>query len=423
MLRIRRILAVTAVTALAGAFTTGPASADTAEAYLGSAAARALNVSVVNPLDATQAVQATLGAATAKVTSALTADATGTGQATPVLPSTDVVASATKAKLTDDPAKGCAAALPTNDVVNLGLACGDAQASVAGDLPVAISEGSVAGLTVDGQTALSQLGAVTEPIGEALSGVLDQVCSALEQACPATTTVQDLVESVLNTRTLDVTVGKSTASVVTDAAHVTSTATASGATIKLLPLPQVNGVLSSEPLVTIEVAAAKAQAIYDRAAGSTAEPTYDPALVRVKFNTVLTQSLGVSEVTVAPGQDVPILQGTPLESRIIVAAGKVVTNPDGTKGAVADGVKLRLLQGLGESSPGALDGGITLELAHAEAGVAGTAATRTPITVTTPDIARELPRTGGNPFIPMAGVAVLVLAVIVRRATVRANSN
>ncbi|HEV7886918.1 MAG TPA: hypothetical protein VGO92_05110 [Acidimicrobiales bacterium] len=413
------------MTALAGAFAAGPASADSAEAYIGSAAARGLNVSVVNPVTPSQTVQATLGSATAKASSALTATATGVGQVLPELLSTTKTASASSAKASDNPAEGCAKSLPLLDIVNLGIACGDAEASVSGNLPTAVSSGSVAGLTVDGQTALTALDAATKPIGEALSGVLDTVCSTLSQTCPATTTVQDLVDSVLKTRTLDVSVGKSDASVVTTAGSITSTAHASGAIVKLLPLPQVNALPSTEPLATIEISSAKATAVYDRATGKTAEPVADPALVRVKFNSVLTQSLGVNEIAVAPDKEVPILEGTPLESRIYVASGKVVTNPDGTKGAVADGVKLRLLMGLGESSVGALDGGITLELAHAEAGVAGAPAVVTPVipVVNTPDIARELPRTGGNPLLPMAGVVVLGLAVLVRRATVRAAAS
>lgn len=427
MLRIRRLVAVVSVTALAGAFATSPAaSADTAEAYLGSAAARALNLTIANPVDSSQAVAATLGAATAKASSAIDAEAVGAGQILPVLESTAVEAKASTAKLTDDPASECAAALPANDIVNLGLACGDASATVVNNLPVATSKGSVAGLTVDGQNALSELSDVTEPIGEVLSGVLDTVCTTLEATCPATTTVQDLITSILETQTLDVAIGESTASVVTDVNKITSTGTAAGTVVKLLPLPQVDGLPSTDPLATIEVGAAKATAIYDRTTGTTLEPTADAALVRIRFNTVLTDSIEAlpSEVTLAPGEDRTILPGTPLQSRIIVAGTQIVTNADGTKGAIADGVKLHLLQGLGESSVGALDGGIVLELAHAEAGVAGVAPTVTPIVpINTPDLSRELPRTGGNPFLPLAGAAILAVAVIVRRTTVKAANS
>jgi hypothetical protein len=424
MHKIRRLAAIVGVTALASAFVAGPADAATLETYLGSAAARGLNVKVVNPLTPSQNVQATLGSAVAKAASDLTASATGSGQVLPELLSTTRSAAATAGK-TDDPAAACALAQNLVDVVAVGVACGDAKASVENNLPVALSEGSIAGLTVDGQTALgiTGLNAVTTTIGSTLGSVLNTVCSSLSATCPATTTVQDLVSSILNTRTLDVSVGKSTASVVTDANKITSSSTASGAVVKILPLPQVNALPSTEPLATIEIASAKASAVYDRAAGQTLTPTFDPALVRVKFNTVLTQTLGMSELAVVPGQDIPILVGTPFESRIIVGAGRIVENADKTKGAVADGVKLRLLMPLGESAAGALDGGITLELAHAEAGVAGAPAVADAplVPLNTPDIARELPRTGGTPWIPVAGVAVLALAVLVRRTAVKAS--
>jgi hypothetical protein len=416
------------VTALSGAFVAGPATADNAEAYLGSAAARGLNVSLVNPLDASQTLQATLGSASANVSSALTAEATGVGQVLPDLATTKKVASASAQSPTKDAGSECAKALGLADVVNLGLACGSASATVANNLPSAFSEGSVAGLTLDGQTALAGLNSVTTVIGSTLNSALDTVCNTIKGvSCDATTTVKDLVTSVLQTRTLDVSVGKSTSSVVTDANKVTSSAQASGAIIKILPLPQVSGLPSTDPIATIEVGSAKATAVYDRVAGQSLEPVADPALVRVRFNSTLTNALNVHELAVAPNQDVPILAGTPLESRIIVSGKQIVTNPDGSRGAIADGVKLRLLMPLGESKPGALDGGITLELAHAEAGVAGKAAHITPLVpnLETPrsDGPAELPRTGGTPWIPFVGVGVLGLAVLVRRTTVRAAAS
>jgi hypothetical protein len=434
MQRIRRLAAIAGVTALAAAFVAGPANADTAEVYVGSAAARGFHVSVVSPVDGSVAA-ATLGAASASVDSTIKASSQGAGQITPALPATVRSATATKGSPAVGSDKACAlaedlgAVEQLKGIIDLGLACGDATATTANDLPVATAEGSVVGLTVDGQTALTKLtDALPVDIGDTLSGVLGTVCDTLKEACPATTTVQDLVTSILKTRTLDVSVGKSTSSAVTDAAKITSTASASGATVKILPLPQVNGLPSTEPLATIEISSAKATAVYDRAAGKTLTPTFDPAIARVKFNTVLTQTLGLNEFVVPVGAQT-ILKGMPFESDIIVGAGQVVHNNDGTDGAVADGVKLHLFKPLGESSPGALDGGITIELAHAEAGVAGQAPTHT--TVTVPDlprggdvpVAKELPRTGGTPWIPFAGVGVLAIAVLFRRASLRANAS
>jgi LPXTG-motif cell wall-anchored protein len=83
-------------------------------------------------------------------------------------------------------------------------------------------------------------------------------------------------------------------------------------------------------------------------------------------------------------------------------------------------VSLHLLKGIAASSPTARDGGILLQLAHSEADVAGAPAVTVPVT-NNPTVAgvQQLPRTGGTPWIPMAGVGILALAVIGRRVAVR----
>ncbi len=119
----------------------------------------------------------------------------------------------------------------------------------------------------------------------------------------------------------------------------------------------------------------------------------------VRLSTPLT---GNVDIPVAPGETVTILQGTPLESTITVADGSTTKNPDGSVSSVADGVKLELLKGV--------NGGIVLELAHAEAGAAGSPAVLGSI-IDVP----ELPRTGGTPWIPVAGIGAVGLAVLARR--------
>lgn len=423
---IRRIAALVGVTALAGAFVSGPASADNAEVFLGSAAARGLNVKVVSPLaleDVPSTLQASLGSAFAEASSAQTAKAEGIGQLLPtLLASTKKTAVANVGESVNQP-KGCAEAHDLEGIVNLGIACGSATASAVNGLPQAHSVGSVAGLNVNGQTALEDLEAVTTIVGDTLSGALNTVCQTLNQTCDVTTTLQDLVTSILETETLNVAVGESTADVVTEANKITSTSSASGAVVRLLPLPQVNGLPSTDPVATIEVSSAKATASYDRLAGASSASA-DPAIVRVKFNTVLTQALGVNEIAIGPGHSETILPGSALESDIIVAGSTV--SADKTR-AVADGVKLHLLKPLGESAPGALDGGIMLELAHAEAGVAGTPAVVTPPApdpgIDSPRAPAELPRTGGTPWIPVAGAGALALAAVVRRASMKAAAS
>jgi LPXTG-motif cell wall-anchored protein len=68
------------------------------------------------------------------------------------------------------------------------------------------------------------------------------------------------------------------------------------------------------------------------------------------------------------------------------------------------------------SSPTAYDGGIVLALAHSEANVVGVPATHVaPQVVVKPP---TLPRTGGTPWLPLAGASFLGLALVTRRLLV-----
>jgi hypothetical protein len=89
---------------------------------------------------------------------------------------------------------------------------------------------------------------------------------------------------------------------------------------------------------------------------------------------------------------------------------------DGGVKAIADGVSLELLKGIGASSPTAMDGGVVLQLAHSEAEVAGAPAVHTPTEVLAQT---SLPRTGGTPWVPMAGIGILAIALVGRRFAVR----
>jgi LPXTG-motif cell wall-anchored protein len=92
-------------------------------------------------------------------------------------------------------------------------------------------------------------------------------------------------------------------------------------------------------------------------------------------------------------------------------------NPDGSATATADGVRIHALRLL----PAPLAGGVLANLTHAEAAGACVAATSATAPPAVPEVTRELPRTGGSnmPWIPMAGVAGLALAVIGRRTVLR----
>lgn len=464
MARIRRLAALVGAVALSGAFVTGPARADSPEVYSGSAAGTALDLALLGK-------QATFGVSAAKANSTGVAKARGAGWlSSTVKPLDDIVGAYQSNRLADaatanPDVKGreCVApnlpvALP--DFVNLGLVCGSAEASNQDGAQNAKAEGSIAELAVDAQTVVPST-VQNLPIGETLSTVLQPVCDALKVVnsnvgCDAQTTVEDLVASVLETKTLDVKVGTSNSAVTTTAGAVTAHADAAGAVIKILPLPQVNALPSTEPVVTITIGSAKAMATYDRSTG-TATPDADPAIVRIKFNTVLTDSLEVPELVIAPqtlvqlgtivnntltgvhpalattlitvcedGAAVCILNGTPLASKIWFAGKSTKVNEDGSVSAKATAVRAELLTGLPELVSN--EPGVVLGLAQAEAHVGGKQATVTiqkqpenPVELPRGEVPLELPRTGGFPVLPAAGAALLSLAVLLRRAVAQAT--
>ena len=400
MATIRRLAGLAGALTLSGALVAPPATAqqDRPETYIGSAAGRALDLTVLS------LPKVTLGVSAAKVTSLVSAAAEGAGSLG-LAGTTQKVEIASEGNSTLP--ESCAVPLPVAGILDVGLACGSASASIVAGNPVGTAEGSVAGIDVNGQTLLDSVGPIGETLTDTVATALDPVCSLIDLTCTVTDTVGDVLASVLETKTLEVSAGRSTSTVTAEGAKVTSTASSTGAEIKLLPLPVVGGTASTEPLATITVGAAKATAVYDRSTG-TSTPTVDPSLVTVKLNTLLTNTLGIAdEISVPVGQSiiVPGTEGTPLETEIVVAAGRTVTNPDGTVGAIADAVKVHALKGV--------SGGILLALASAEAGVGGTVAVSAPVPVI------ELPRTGGTPWLPAAGAGVLGLVVLVRRVVAR----
>lgn len=410
-MKLRRVGALITAAALAGAFgSAGSASADTAEAYVGSAAGRALNLDIPalgDPL--------TMGASKASLNSTLDALAEGTGFLTPL--GSNVANSEIKdgAVVKGPVGETCTTpALPAEvaAVVNIGVGCAASSATIENGFMTAASAGSVANLDLSANTLLSEV-----PIGGILDQVFEPLIGNVAELDPALTTVKDLVSSVLETKTLEVELGTSTSKVTTDGASVISEATAAGGEIRILPTPQLSAApeLSNVPVATITVGSSAARAVYDRATGTTADPSFDAAIVTIKLSPALGLPAAASTISVKPGQTQTILAGTPLESTITVANGSTVTNADGTKGAVADGVKLELIKGV--------SGGVILELAHSEAGVAGSPATKVLSECVGEgcDIVRELPRTGGFPVLPVLGGLLLAAALMVRRTVASAR--
>ncbi|HEX4979923.1 MAG TPA: hypothetical protein VFV35_07655 [Acidimicrobiales bacterium] len=472
MRQFRRMGAAAATAAVLAAVIGGPASAQT-ETYAASAGGRVLNLKLGD-------YGLTAGAATASVDSTPKATAQGTGFLTPLGGQTTAALESTAdAKNAPEECATPPLPAPLGDLLGIGLACAGASVGIDGGQPKAAASGKVAGIDADLSTITSQvpledvLGTILTPI----LGGLDPVEAVLTQAlCTITGPlggtctpveigdgVQDLVDAVLTTKTLEIDLGTSTATTASDAAKVSSTAVTQGGSIKLFPLgaqlPLASGV-ELKPLVEIVVGSSTASATYDRTSRA-AKGDVDPAIVTINLNVPIVSDVlaTVGQITgfdlrtisvgpnVTPAQlsvldpivglivkacpDAPhefcILGGTPLETRIAAASGSSVTNPDGSVKATANAVKIQALRNIADVGV-PLPGGVLLELAAAEAAVGAqlpappAPAPEVPAAPQEPLRTQELPRTGGPAVLPVAAVGAVIMALAGRRALARSAS-
>jgi hypothetical protein len=247
-----------------------------------------------------------------------------------------------------------------------------------------------------------------------LSGILGPLAANL--GLGSTSTVQPVSGLVSNllagvqraTGLVDIRLGASTSQAVTGATGVTATATAAGAQIDLLPGLTLGG----DPLLSIIVGDAKSISTFDRATAKST-PTFDAAIARVRLGLPLLGGT-VTDIPVQLGTPLTLLAGTPLESTISLGAGRTVTDPDtGAVASYADGVSIHLLKGV--------SGGILLELAHAETGAGGQTRLVSQQQLTPVPVQPILAKTGNDPWLPLTGAGLLLVAVAIRRRVVAAQ--
>lgn len=434
MRTIRRAGAVAVSGLLLSGFVGGAASADTKETYLGGAngAALALSIGKTN--------LGSFGVSDASLTSELTAKAMGAGAISPLR--TVKVDVGVEGADQQDAKSAQGMVIPVQNLLQLMIGEGKAAVSTMNGVPLAESSGTVAGLTLDLEnqaqlsTTIGQVQTGLQPLLAGLGGGLEQVGKITGVDLAADDTVDDLLTALRTTRTLDIKLGTSTSTVQVDGDTVTSTAISQGGQIDILPLGALSSVTGETvPVASIIIGSAQATAVYNRVTGEST-PTFDPAILTVRVNTVTTDNVGEKlgikplEFVLTPGklveslpkgnavvsscadhpQAVCILEGSPFETRIIPAGGRTITNPDGSVGAEADAVRIQALRKLDmlHASFAPLAGGIDLGLAHAQAGVAGAPAQKI-------EIPKELPRTGGFPMLPIGAAGALGLAVLTRR--------
>lgn len=426
-MRIRSLAPLAVAVALGGALIATPANAAQTvtvkpETFAGGAAARALDISVLGQ-------KLTLGDTVATIVKGVgdtgnttyLAKAVGTGQLS-LLGNTTATSALTSDGTQNTPSSCAALTLPAQieSIVTIGIACGGSTATINSGLLDATATGQVGDVELSVNNLLHTLGldSTVEGVGLQVGALANTLLGVTQQLGLPENTVpnvgdllSDVISSIATTKTLSVTIGDAESKVINTANTVTASSHAAAVDIKILPTPTIGGVLQSIPLVQIIIGEASASATYDRLTGKPiGDPKFDPAIVRVK-GLVPTLLLGAPPegIALALNQDLTVLAGTPLESRIVLGAGKIVDDGLYGKKAVADGVAVELLKGI--------SGGIVLNLAHAEAGAISNLPQTKVLDIPSVDISRgsqtALPRTGAETALPLAlaGAAAAIIAV------------
>jgi hypothetical protein len=393
-----------------------------AESFIATAAARGLDLNLFG-------THVTIGQSSAVVSTPSSAKASGAGVA--LVSGTVSTSEATTADQTLAPPKACVLNLPVAGLLTLNLACGESRVDTHNASPTAFGAGSVATADVAGLTILQPIldllqsllnallpvvdqtvGTVVNALGPTLGGILGPLAGNLglgstSNVAPVSSLVNNLLDGVKKaTGLLGVKLGDSTASAVTSTGAVTATANAAGAQIDLLPGLALGGA----PLLSIIVGQAKSVSTFDRGTAKST-PSFDAAVVRVRLGLPLLGA-GLTDIPIQLNQPLTLLAGTPLESTISLGAGRTTTDPaTGSVASYADGVSIQLLKGL--------NGGIGLELAHAETGAGGQARLLTQQQIVQP--IPSLAKTGNDPWLPLAGASMLVAFLGIRRRLVAAR--
>ena len=396
-----------------------------AESFVASAAARGLDINLLG-------THVTIGQSSAviKNPNPLSASASGAGVA--LISGTVSTSEVTQPNQSAAPPKACVLNLPVASLLTVNLACGESRVDTNNGVPSAFGSGSVAGVDLGAISLLQPVidllqsllnailpvvdqtvGTVVNALGPTLGSILGPLAGNLglgstSTVAPVSTLVTSLLDGIKKaTGLLTIKLGDSTAQAVTTATAVTATANAAGAQIDVLPGLALGGA----PLLSIIVGQAKSVSTYDRGTAKST-PSFDAAVARVKLGLPLLGST-ITDIPIQLNQPLTLLAGTPLESTISLGAGRTVTDP--TTGAVAsyaDGVSLQLLKGIG-------NGGIGLELAHAETGAGGQARLVSQQAIVQP--VPSLAKTGNDPWLPLTGAGLLVAALGIRRRLVAAR--
>ena len=392
------------------------------ESFIATAAARGLDLQVFG-------THVTIGQSSAMVNS--TPFAKASGAAVALVPGTVSNSEVSGPNQSAAPPKACVLDLPVAGLITVELACGESRVDTTNGAPSAFGAGTVAGVDLLGTNLLAPVVNLLQSLLNALLPVVDQTVGTVlntltptlgnllgglagnlglgqgSNVAPVSGLVNNLLDGIERaTQLLDVRVGTSTSQAVTTAEKVTATANAAGAQIDLLPGLTLGGA----PLLSIIVGQAKSVSVFDRGTAKST-PSFDAAVARVRLGIPLLGAQ-VTDIPIQLNQPLTLLAGTPLESTISLGAGRTVTDPNtGAVASYADGVSVHLLKGL--------NGGIGLELAHAETGAGGQTRLVSQQQIVTP--VPQLAKTGNDPWVPMTGAGLLMMALLIRRRLLAAR--
>jgi hypothetical protein len=301
-------------------------------------------------------------------------------------------------------------------VVSLVTSCANSSSKIVNGLPISVNEGGVATLnvgldlkpllgidvagTVNGLTS-----SLTAPLTNLLSGVIGTVNGITKPIIPID--LQKAVDDTLKQITslnvgklVTMQIGSASTNVASEGGITTVTSQAAGAKIGLLGITDA----LSDGLIIVDVSVAKAVASWNDITGQ-ASSTSTPAIATIKVKDLLDLvpgsylvadvDLSVLNTLLAP------LKNTILDSGIELASATPAQTGNNVS-ASTTGVGVSLLRGIGESSPGARDGGIRLRVAAADVQIAGDV-------VKAETVDSPLPHTGG-PTTMFLALAVMLAA-------------
>ncbi len=290
-------------------------------------------------------------------------------------------------------------------VLTVDIACGSSLSSLLGTkLPVTSNQGKVAevGVGLDLSALVPQAEDAKEQLINELQKIIDQAPEEVRNA------VNQLLDTVDEGQAVQIVAGPATSNVQVAGQNLRVDSTAAGAQIGVVGIPDLdtkgNPIAGSaraieDGLLIIEVGRANASAQVNKQ-NVASQATASAALVTVKVRDITKTKPTYAEISVAPGQTVTVLEGTPAESTVSAAAASTKESK-GSAVAAADAVRLHLLKGV--------EGGLKVGLGRATAAVSGERVTQEVQPKTAP---RVLPRTGGTNLVPFA-IGLIVAAGVV----------